>query len=65
MAWLLVVGGIVGAWALLNVLCAERQRRVQAVDFDAAARRQALARAAERLAKQTRKNPPPPPPPTA
>ena len=60
MEWLLVIGGVVGGWAMLHVLCAERQRRVQVADFDAAARRQAAARDAERAAAKARKNPPPP-----
>jgi hypothetical protein len=60
MAWLLVVVGVVAAWAMLNVLCAERHRRVQVIDLDAAARRQAAARDADRAAAKIRKNPPPP-----
>lgn len=52
MGWLLLVGGIIGAWAMLNVLCAERERRVQTLDINATARRQAAERAAERARKQ-------------
>ena len=55
MTWLLTIGAACGVWAALNVLCAERQRRVQAVDFHAGARRQAALREAERLAALARK----------
>ena len=57
MTWLIVIGGVVGAWAMLSVLCGERHRRVQVIDLETAARRQAAARAAEHLAAQTRKHP--------
>ena len=53
--WILIIGATLGAWAALNVLCAERHRRVQAVDFEASARRQAALRQAERLAALARK----------
>jgi hypothetical protein len=56
--WLLITGAACGAWAALSVLCAERQRRVQAADLEAGARRQAALREAERLAALARKPPP-------
>ena len=56
MTWLLMVSGVIGAWTMLGMLCAERRRRVQDVDFAAAARRQALARDAERRAARARKS---------
>jgi hypothetical protein len=56
--WLLITGAACGVWATLNVLCAERQRRVQAADLEAGARRQAALREAERLAALARKQPP-------
>ena len=55
MTWFLIIGATFGAWAALNVLCAERHRRVQAADFAASARRQAALREAERLAALARK----------
>ena len=58
MTWLLTIGAACGAWAALNVLCAERQRRVQAAEFEATARRQAALREAERLAALARKQTP-------
>jgi len=63
--WVLITGAACGAWAALNVLCAERQRRVQSADVEAGARRQAALRAAERLAvlarRQESAGPPAPP----
>ena len=61
MAWLLLVVGVVAAWAMLNVRCAARHRRVRVIDLDAAARRPAAARDADRAAAaKVRKNRPPP-----
>jgi hypothetical protein len=44
MAWFLVVGAVIGAWALLSLLCGERRRRIEELEMLAQHRRREAER---------------------